>query len=198
MTISLTLDQLQAMCATPAGRNRAITFLQPINEAFADPKWGITTARRAAYFLAQCLHECGEFRYMSELADGKAYDNRKDLGNTRPEALAIAKGAGTTPGPMWKGHGLIQITGYDNHLDASMAIFGDNRAVREPALLTQPKYAVLASLWFWVTNGLNDLADADLFTKVTKRINGGTNGLDDRLMYLKRCNDVFRSITEAK
>ncbi len=193
MTISLTLSQLQAMCVTEAGKQRAASFVGPLTTCIADDKWGVNTERRLCYFLAQVLHECGEFRYLSELVDGHAYDNRKDLGNTRPEAIALAKAAGQTAGAFFKGEGLIQITGYDNLLACSKALFGDDRVVHHPTMLREPDNAVRSAFWFWTSHKLNDLADKDMFTRVTEVINGGHNGIDSRRMYLKRCYAAMRA-----
>lgn len=106
----ITLDQLKKI--VPYAGQRAGVFLVPLNEAMDE--FGIDTPARKAAFVAQLAHESWSFRYVSEIASGLAYNGRKDLGNTRPEAIRIAAEHGSTPGPWWKGHGLIQITGYDN------------------------------------------------------------------------------------
>jgi putative chitinase len=132
----------------------------------------INTRLRRAAFLAQVGHETLSFVYSKELGGPdyfKKYDGRKDLGNTQPG-----------DGAKFAGRGLIQVTGRDNYAKASKALFGDDRLLRTPELLEQPEWAAKSAVWYWTTRNLNALADADRFTDLTKSINGGTNGLDDR------------------
>jgi putative chitinase len=152
-------------------------------------EWQIDTPARASAFLAQLAHESGELRWMQEIASGAAYDNRADLGNTRPEAIRIAKAHGTTPGRFWKGHGPIQITGYDNHLAVAGAL-GIN-CLTKPHLLTEPEYAFRGAGWFWDSRDLNELADEGEFRRVTRGVNGGVNGLKERVDYWLRAMRVL-------
>ena len=162
-------------------------FLVPLNDAMDE--FNINTPLRQAAFIAQIAHESGSFRYVSEIASGKAYDNRKDLGNTDPEAIRVAKLNNSTPGRWWKGHGLIQITGYYNHLKCGKALGLD--LVNNPLLLTLPVDACRSAAWFWETNGLNALAEMEDFRLITKKINGGYNGLEDRLQFYERAKKVL-------
>lgn len=136
----------------------------------------IVTPLRMAHFLAQLAHESGEFRFTEELASGDAYEGRADLGNTMPG-----------DGRRFKGRGLIQLTGRNNYTRYGESrqkdfITGDN-----PKLLSSdPATAVDVSCWFWVTHGLNAIADKDDVVKITRRINGGENGLADRKAKLVR------------
>lgn len=171
----LTLPQLIRIM--PHAQFRASRFIGPLNDAMDECQ--IDSPKRIAAYLAQIGHESGQLRYVEEIASGAAYDNRKDLGNTRPEAIAIAKRNGTTAGRFYKGHGLIQITGYDNHLAAMLAL--DIDCVENPQLLCEPVNACRSAAWFWASHGLNELADAGRFKRITKVINGGFNGLADRL-----------------
>jgi predicted chitinase len=110
--MTFTIDQLKAIgarCKAPLLE----LYTPRINEAMAE--FEITTPMRAAAFIAQLFHESGGLIYMEEIASGAAYDNRKDLGNTRPEAIAAAKARGTSPGRLFKGRGPIQLTGFDNY-----------------------------------------------------------------------------------
>jgi putative chitinase len=75
---------------------------------------------------------------------------------------------------------LIQITGRDNYLACSKALFGDDRLLRTPELLEQAEWACKSAAWFWNSRNLNVLADSEDFVGVTRRINGGTNGLAER------------------
>ncbi len=137
--------------------------------------------RRLRYFCAQVAHESCGLLYTKELASGKAYEGRKDLGNTE-------KGDGVR----FKGRGYIQITGRANYAALAKDLKID--CVNHPEMLEQPRYALMPALWFWKKNNLNILADKDAFTEVTKRINGGTNGLEDRLKWLKEANHWIKTL----
>lgn len=160
----MTLEQLIKIM--PYARSRASAFLAPLNAAMAE--FGITTPARQASFLAQVGHESGQLRYVLELASGAAYEGRKDLGNTV---------AGD--GIRFKGRGLIQITGRANYKACGSALGLD--LIDHPELLEQPANACRSAGWFWKTRGLNEMADAGDQVRVTRRVNGGTNGLADRL-----------------
>ena len=139
------------------------------------PEHDIDTPLRQAHFLAQLAHESDCLRYAEEIASGDAYEGRIDLGNTH---------AGD--GVKFKGRGLIQLTGRSNYEQYGKSINIDlttNNNYKKPA---EPEYAVDVSCWFWETRKLNSIADQDDLLKITKRINGGTNGLDDRARYLER------------
>lgn len=132
----------------------------------------INTRLRIAAFLAQIGHESGSLVYSKELGGPSyfaKYDGRKDLGNTQ-------SGDGTK----FCGRGLIQVTGRANYLKASEALFGDDRLLKTPELLEQPEWAAKSAVWYWTTRKLNLLADGAQFTEITRAINGGTNGMDDR------------------
>ncbi len=149
---------------------RAQKWAAALTLAMADGK--INTRLRQAAFLAQIGHESGSLLYSKELGGPSyfaKYDGRKDLGNTQPG-----------DGARFAGRGLIQVTGRANYGRASQALFGDDRLLKTPELLEQPEWAAKSAVWFWSTRNLNELADADRFTDLTKKINGGTNGLEDR------------------
>lgn len=149
---------------------RAQKWADPLTAAMAGGQ--INTRRRIAAFLAQIGHESGSLVYVKELGGPTyfaKYDGRKDLGNTQPG-----------DGARFAGRGLIQVTGRANYLKASQALFGNNRLLSTPELLEQPEWAAKSAVWYWSTRNLNDLADADRFTDLTRAINGGTNGLEDR------------------
>jgi predicted chitinase len=146
-------------------------YLPYLNAAMRE--FQIATYLRASAFLAQLAHESAELRYFQEIASGKAYEGRKDLGNTQPG-----------DGVKYKGHGPIQITGRANHTACGRALGLD--LVNNPTLITLPPNAFRSAGWFWDTRGLNALADARLFKAITKKINGGFNGLADRQKYYDR------------
>lgn len=160
----MNLDQLIKIM--PFARKRAAVFVDPLNAAMAE--FGITTPLRQASFLAQVGHETGQLQYLREIASGDAYEGRKDIGNTWPG-----------DGRRYRGRGLIQITGRANYAACGAALGLD--LVAQPELLELPVNACRSAGWFWMTHGLNEMADAGDQVRVTRRINGGTNGLADRL-----------------
>lgn len=166
----MTVQQLAELCGS---EKRAGVFAGHLTDAMA--QYSINTKQREAAFLAQILHESGGLRWTRELASGKAYEGRKDLGN-------IFDG----DGPRFKGRGLIMITGRYNYLDCSKALFGDDRLLSTPELLTTPQYASLSGAWWWQSHGLNELADRGEFRHITKVINGGYNGEAEREAYYKK------------
>lgn len=178
--MQVTAEQLLAVM--PTARERVELFVSPFNAALA--RWGIDTPLRAAHFLAQVAHESGEFRWLRELwgptAAQMAYEGRHDLGNTEPG-----------DGERFKGRGLIQITGRTNYAKASQGLYGDGRLLDHPELLEQREGACDSAGWFWASHGLNALADEDNLLAVTKRINGGSNGLMYRSLYLGRAKQAL-------
>ncbi len=160
----MNLDQL--LLIMPGARRRAATFLEALNSTMAE--FDITTPARQASFLAQVGHESGQLLYVQELASGGAYEARADLGNTKPG-----------DGVRFKGRGLIQITGRANYAACGAALGLD--LVGTPALLEQPANACRSAGWFWRAHGLNELADTGDQVRVTRRVNGGVNGLAERL-----------------
>ena len=146
-------------------------------------EFDINTPLRWAHYLAQIAHESAELRYSEEIASGKAYDTGKlaaRLGNT-PQADG--------DGQKYKGRGLIQVTGRNNYEMYKQYCGYD--VVKQPELLAKPVGAIRSSMWFWKSKGLNELADRDEFTAITKRINGGINGIEERRKYLARAKKVL-------
>jgi predicted chitinase len=134
--------------------------------------FGIDTPIRRAHFLAQCAHESGGFKWVREFASGKAYEGRQDLGNTQ-----------TGDGVRYKGRGYIQLTGRANYTKFNGSVSKD--VVSEP-LLVETDYVAQSAGWFWKTRKFNDFANDDsieTLKKVTKRVNGGYNGYEDRKKY---------------
>jgi putative chitinase len=136
--------------------------------------------RRVAAWLAHLMHESGGLRYVIELADGHAYEGRQDLGNFVPG-----------DGARFRGRGLIQITGRANYRACGHALGVDLE--HEPHLLERPDLACRSAGWFWTSRPqqLNVLADTDRFGAITRAINGGYNGLDDRLAYWLRARTAL-------
>jgi len=133
---------------------------------------GIHSRKAVAAFLAQVGHESGSFYYTKELGGPeylKKYEGRKDLGNVKPG-----------DGVKFAGRGLVQVTGRANYAAASQALFGDDRLLSAPEILEQAEWAAKSAVWFWNSRGLTALAESDQFDKITRKINGGTNGAEDR------------------
>lgn len=177
----LTLEQLEN--AIPLAGDRAKVFHPHLADAME--QYEINTANRMAAFLAQIAHESGSLRYVRELGSDK-YLSKYDTGR-------LAERLGNTPdadgdGQKYRGRGLIQITGYDNYLQCSVALFGNRTLITQPELLEEPKYASLSAAWFWQSRHLNELADKGLFRTITQRINGGMNGYEDRLAHYERAS----------
>lgn len=148
-------------------------------DKYAD-SYGVNSPARMQAFLAQAAHETAGFKTLTEYATGDAYEGRKDLGNTQPG-----------DGRRFKGRGIFQITGRSNYKTASRHLFGDDRLLDNPELLTDPTNAVRSALYYWQYKGLSDLADKGDFKAITKRINGGLNGWADRLSYFEKLNLFF-------
>ena len=172
----ITLDQLRRIM--PYAGDRAAIYLDPLNQAMAE--FGIDTPARQAGFLAQIAHESGSLKYTREIASGAAYEGRRDLGNTEPG-----------DGMRFKGRGLIQITGRHNYQICSLALYGDERLLDKPWLLESVIGACRSAAWYWSAFGLNALADAGDIKRMTRRINGGLNGLADRQAYYARAQEVL-------
>lgn len=160
----MTPDQL--LSVMPYCGSRAFIYAEPLSGAMDE--FGIDTPRRQAAFLAQIAHESGSLKYTREIADGSAYEGRADLGNTHPG-----------DGPRYKGRGLLQITGRANYVACGTALGLD--LLSTPELLENPLGACRSAGWYWRSRGLNDCADNDDFGTLTKKINGGYNGLDERI-----------------
>ncbi|MGV8899998.1 MAG: glycoside hydrolase family 19 protein [Burkholderiaceae bacterium] len=170
------MNKFDLLKIMPQAKSRIDTFSDPLNAAMME--FNISTTARQASFLAQVGHESGQLRYVRELASGAAYEGRKDLGNTEPG-----------DGVRFKGRGLIQITGRANYKACGNALGID--LIAHPELLESPVLACRSAAWFWRSHGLNELADAGDQTRVTRRINGGTNGLADRLALFKVAQQVL-------
>lgn len=172
------ITQQQLLQILPNAGKQAGVFASALNLAME--RFQINTRLRMAAFIAQVAHESGQFLYVKELG-GDQYLSKYDTG-------PLAKRLGNTPeadgdGQRYRGRGLIQLTGRDNYLACSKALFGDDRLLRTPELLEQAEWACKSAAWFWDSRSLNDLADAKEFNAITRRVNGGLNGLAERLAF---------------
>lgn len=189
----ITAEQLKALHIDPE-------WLEPLIEVFH--RYQINTPLRMAAFIGQCSHESGNFKVLQEnlnySAEGlcRVWPSRfPTLESAMPYARNPDKiadkvyggrmGNGTEEtgeGSLYKGRGLIQLTGKDNYRMASDALGED--LVSSPDLVCGPKYAALTAGWFWNKRGLNVEADKKDYTAMTKKINGGVIGLDDRIKHI--------------
>ena len=183
-------------------------WLEPLKNTFA--KYGINTIQRQAAFIGQCGHESNNFKVLEEnlhysakglmatwpsrfdqataekmannpeMIANKVYGGRADLGNTQDG-----------DGAKFHGRGLIQLTGRSN-----VTVCGDALGQpfsEHPELLLEPQWACMSAGWFWNKRNLNELADNEDWTSITKRINGGTIGLQDRIDKIHKAMDVLNS-----
>jgi len=182
-------------------------WYQPLMDTFI--KYNISTTQRQASFLGQCMHESNNFKTLEENLHYKAESLMKVWPSrfttleyaiqyaNNPEKIANKVYAGRMgngdeeSGDGWKyhGRGLIQLTGKENYERCGSGLGVD--FVGNPNWLLDPKYASLSAGWFWNKAGLNDLADAQEYGQMTKRINGGTLGLDDRIAKITKAKQIL-------
>jgi putative chitinase len=175
------------------------------------PKFGIVTPARVAGFISQCQHESADFtiltenlnygakglmtifkKYYQDEALAKAHERKPQLIANRVYSGRMGNGAEAS-GDGWKfrGRGLVQLTGRSNYTQCSRDLFGDDCLVDDPDLLLNPEWAILSACWFWHKNKLNDICDRGDVVLLSKRINGGTIGLADRIHHWNKCLELF-------
>jgi putative chitinase len=184
-----------------------LEWVPALNDTFA--KFGIATVNQQAAFIGQCAHECNHFKTLQENLNYKAqtlfekfhkYFPTMELATQyahNPAKIAnraYANRCGNrdeASGDGWRfhGRGCIQLTFHDNYWHCGQAAGVD--FVANPDLVAQPKYAALSAGWFWSTHGCNALADARDWMGLTKKINGGTFGLDERVGLIKQAISVL-------
>ena len=183
----------------------AAKWYTPLIDMFA--RYNINTTQRQASFIGQCQHESNNFRTLEEnlhySADGlmrtwpsrfPSADVAEQFANN-PEKIANKVYSGrlgnTEEGDGWAfhGRGIIQLTGRDLYTACGAALGVD--FIGNPELLVQPKYAALSAGWFWGKRGLNSLADSNNIEEMTKRINGGVLGLEDRISKIKTAKQIL-------
>ena len=182
-------------------------YIDALNKVL--PENNIDTPLRICHFLAQIIHESGHLKYNSENLNYSAsalksvfkkYFPNDELANQyarKPEMIAnrvYANRMGNgneASGDGWKyrGRGLIQLTGKNNYTSCGNDLEID--LINSPDLLLVPEYALKSACWFWNKNKLNQYADNDDITTITKKINGGTNGLEDRTQNLKKAKAIL-------
>ena len=182
-------------------------WLKPLEITFA--KYDINTPKRQAAFIGQCAHESNNFKTLEENLNYSAgalmrtWPSRFPDANTAekyafyPQAIANKVYGGrmgngveeTNDGWKYHGRGLIQLTGKENYANCGSGMGVDLLSM--PDLLNTPEYATLSAGWFWNKKGLNALADARDYETMTKRINGGTLGLEDRKAKIAKALSVL-------
>ena len=176
----MTITRQQLLQILPNAGPVAGVFTPLLNTAMV--RYQIVGPKRIAAFIAQIGHESGQLMYVKEIwGPTKAqarYEGRADLGNNQPG-----------DGSKYRGRGLIQITGRANYMMCSEALALD--LIKQPELLEKPQHACMSAAWFWASRGLNTLADAGQFDKITQRINGGQNGAADRQALYSRALEVL-------
>jgi putative chitinase len=135
--------------------------------------YDITNRLRIAHFLGQTCEESAGYRTTEEFASGKEYEGRADLGNTQ-------KG----DGPRYKGRGLLQLTGRANYADYGKALGVD--LVNNPTLAAQPALSLKIACEYWKRHNINADCDRDDVQAVTRKVNGGLNGLSDRIAFTQK------------
>jgi putative chitinase len=174
----LLLTPQQILAIAPEASTSRINALTPyLNRTMVE--FNVSTPLRQAHFLAQIAHESDRFNALEEYASGEDYEGRDDLGN-------IYSGDGVR----FKGRGLIQVTGRTNYIACGKALGVD--LINNPTQLASPDLASRSAGWFWATNQLNGDADNDDVRTVTRVINGGYNGLDDRIQLLQAAKRVLK------
>ena len=182
--MKLTRQQLiQIAPASEPYVDKYINYINGYAEAFH-----ITTPLRMCHYLAQILHESACLKYTEEQGPTHYFD-KYDTGR-------LAKMLGNTPkkdgdGYKYRGRGLIQITGRANYSAYNNSKYCKGDVVNNPELLSKPLGAVKSSMWFFESHNLNKYADKDDLVKITKVINGGTNGLEQRRAFLDKAKSVL-------
>jgi len=175
------------------------------------PLFDITTPARVAGFIAQCQHESLDFtilqenlnygakglrglfgKYFKDDATALQYERKPELIANKIYSSRMGNGPEAS-GDGWKfrGRGILQITVRSNYTQASRDLFQDDCLVQDPDLLRQPAYATLTACWFWKKNNLNQVCDSGDIVSLSKKINGGTIGLEDRIAHWNIALDLF-------
>jgi putative chitinase len=164
-------------------------------------QYDIDTIARMGGFLSQCIHESGGFtvleenlnyskdgllkvfpKYFKDSATAEMYARKPEKIANRVYAKRMSNGPEESgDGWMFRGRGIIQITGRENYTLCSQFMFSDDTLVKSPDLLLDPYYAIHSACWFWQKNNINELADRQDVVAMTKRINGGVIGLAERI-----------------
>ena len=182
-------------------------WVEPLNETFL--RFNILTPNAQSAFIGQCGHECGNFKILEENLNYKAATlmrlwpkrfptleianayagNAKRIANKVYADRMGNRDEASGDGFRFRGRGCIQLTGHSNYFHAGKALGVD--FVMEPDLVATPKYAAMTAGWYWQTHGCNEIAESADWVKLTKKINGGTIGLEDRIKHTKEALEAL-------
>ena len=205
--MKVTKSQLLRLCFTYP-KDRVDDDVRFFNEW--QVKFGITTPLRIAHFFAQLAHESGGFQHVEEnlnySADAllktfpkyftpqqaKEYANNPVKIASRVYGNRMGNGSeDTKEGYVYRGRGYIQVTGKTNYKLYQNSGYCKGNILNYPDLLTKAPGRLKSAMWFWYSRGCNKLADEDDVTAITKKINGGINGLSNRKYYLRKAKSIF-------
>ena len=177
----ITAEQIKSIMPHATDENIR-TYLPYLKETMQ--RFEIDTILRQCHFLAQLAVESGSLQYVRELASGEEYEGRASLGNISPG-----------DGVKFKGRGLIQLTGRENYQRFQdwlvLNYAEDIDILTYPELLESPELAVIVAGWYWDVRNVNAMADRDDVVTVTRRVNGGRNGLAQRVDFLNRAKLIL-------
>lgn len=154
------------------------------------PKYDITTPLRLAHWFGQMAHESAGFFYLKEMGGESYFFRMYDKGGARPAKAAELGNVEDGDGARYCGRGLVQLTGRKNYRTVGQRVGLDLEG--EPELASDPANAVLIACDYWRSRDINEPADQDNIEAVTRAINGGLNGLEDRRMYTNRARGVLQ------
>ena len=202
MTILLTAEKLDRILPNVYGTETLVKFIGPLNKVILTEK--LDTKERVAAFIAQVGHESGEFqtvrenlnysaqglrktfpKYFKSVAEAQAYARQPAKIANRVYANRMGNGPESS-GDGWKfrGRGLIQMTGRNNYTELAKFL---NKSIDDTiAYLETPEGAVVSAAWYWRKHNLRDLEERNEFVMLTRKINGGTNGLEHRKQLYER------------
>lgn len=205
--MQITIEQIKKI-APGAPDKAAGEFVDTFNK-WSD-KFGITTPLRAAHFISQCVHECAELKAFEEnlnysekgllkvfpkyfnATTAKQYARKPEKIANRVYANRMGNGnEASGDGWKYKGRGAIGLTGRSNYLAYSTSGFCVGDLMAHPEWLAKSPGCYKSAMWFWWKNGLNAIADTGDVNAVTKRVNGGYNGLESRKKYLARAKEAL-------
>lgn len=159
---------------------KALPYFEGFNKAMF--KYDITNILRKSFFLANVMHETGGMKWLEEIwgptPTQQRYEGRLDLGNTEEG-----------DGYRFRGRGAFMLTGRANYQEFSEAVGVD--VVANPELVSEDPLAIVSAGWYWHTRNINPLADIEDHIAVTRKINGGTNGLDNRKQWQKKIFNIL-------
>jgi len=181
-------------------------WVDPLNATFQ--KFGINDVKKQAAFIGQCSHESGHFKKLEENLNYSADTLNRLFGHKfkpgeieqyahQPQRIANRiyanrmgnRDEASGDGWLYHGRGCIQLTGHDNYWHFGQAVGQD--FVKNPAPVAQPMYAAMSAGWFWATHGCNPLAEAENWVGLTKHINGGTIGLEERIKLMQQALQIL-------